>query len=46
MLAYAPKTAIEEGLQHFATWVRTQAVNNDGGYERSLAELKEKGLLK
>ena len=46
LLAYTPQTTIETGLQHFAAWVSTQQVINDGGYERSLSELKEKGLLK
>lgn len=46
LLAYTPQTTIETGLQHFAAWVNTQQVTNDGGYERSLSELKEKGLLK
>lgn len=46
LLAYTPQTTIETGLQHFVEWVCTQQVTNDGGYERSLSELKEKGLLK
>ncbi len=46
MLAYLPQTDIETGLRHFADWVGTQQVNNDEGYERSLSELKEKGLFK
>jgi dTDP-L-rhamnose 4-epimerase len=46
MLAYLPQTAMETGLRHFADWVSTQQISNDGGYERSIAELKEKGLFK
>lgn len=46
ILNYTPITNIETGLKNFAQWVGTQQVSNNGEYERSLSELKEKGLLK
>lgn len=45
MLGYEPKVSFGEGLQKFAEWVNTQEVQEDQ-YQRSIDEMKEKGLYK
>lgn len=45
LLGYKAKVAFKEGIQKFCQWVDTQPVEKDE-YERSLAELKDKGLFK
>jgi dTDP-L-rhamnose 4-epimerase len=42
---FQPSVSIEEGLRRFAEWVHAEPVGADG-YERSLEELKARGLLK
>jgi dTDP-L-rhamnose 4-epimerase len=42
---FTPEYRFEEGIQHFANWVKTQSLEVDN-YEKSIAELKEKGLYK
>ena len=44
-LGWSPRVSFAEGLANFVSWVQTQAVT-DGGYERSLAEMRQKNLLK
>ena len=46
ILSYKAKTNIEEGLWKFAEWVKTQEIQHDDSYEKSLQELKEKRLFK
>lgn len=40
-----PSVSVEEGLRRFVEWVREEPIGIDG-YERSLEELKTRGLLK
>lgn len=44
-LGFKAKTTIEEGLQKFVDWVKTQPIV-ESKYEQSLQELREKKLLK
>lgn len=44
LLGVTAKTTFSEGIQKFAAWVKTQKVSKDG-YEESLDELKQRGLL-
>lgn len=39
------KVSFEEGIKHFTNWVQTQP-KEESSYEKSLQELKEKGLFK
>lgn len=45
LLAWEPKIRFCEGLRRFLSWVKPQQVGSDG-YERSLAELRLRGMLK
>jgi len=45
VLGFNPKVSFEEGIKNFTDWVNEQEVAADG-YERSLEEMKAKGLLK
>lgn len=44
-LGYTPRVTFAAGLERFAQWVGTQAVESDR-YEESLQELRAKGLFK
>ncbi len=44
-LGFVPKTNFETGIKLFADWVNTQQIEKDN-YEKSMAELAAKGLLK
>jgi dTDP-L-rhamnose 4-epimerase len=44
-IGYTPKVSFAEGVQAFSKWVVTQEIG-DSGYERSVEELRSKGLLK
>jgi dTDP-L-rhamnose 4-epimerase len=43
-LGWSPQTSIEEGLQFFTEWVRTEPLPHDR-YEDSLKELRARGLF-
>jgi len=43
-LGFAPQVDVATGLGKFVAWMNAQEIATDG-YERSLAELREKGLL-
>ena len=45
ILGFKPEITIEEGIQKFTEWVKTEEVQHDN-YEQSLTELREKGLLR
>lgn len=45
LLGYEPTISFEEGISNFVRWVETQDVKEDD-YEKSINELKEKGLFK
>ncbi|MEG6585029.1 NAD-dependent epimerase/dehydratase family protein [Dendrosporobacter sp. 1207_IL3150] len=45
MLGFAPKYEFEYGISRFVDWVNKQAINDDN-YDRSIEELKVKGLYK
>lgn len=45
LLAFNPKVEFSEGIRRFTAWVNTQAVQADA-YERSIAEMKSRGLYK
>lgn len=44
-LGFEPKVSFEEGIRRFTAWVNTQEVVEDK-YEKSIEEMKEKGLYK
>lgn len=44
ILSYTPKTQIDEGMESFVKWVLSEEIQKDN-YERSLDELKKRGLL-
>lgn len=44
-LRFKPKVSFEEGIKLFTNWVNSQKVNNDN-YDKSILELKAKGLFK
>lgn len=44
-LGFEPKVSFEEGIRRFTTWVENQEVVEDK-YEKSIEEMKEKGLYK
>jgi dTDP-L-rhamnose 4-epimerase len=45
ILEFKPSVFIEEGLQRFVNWVKSEQIQVDG-YEQSLEELRTKGLFK
>ena len=44
-LNFVPKVSFAEGVKAFSQWVESQEIS-DSGYERSVSELRAKGLLK
>ena len=44
-LEFEPKISFEEGIKRFTTWVNAQEIVEDK-YEKSIKEMKEKGLYK
>ena len=44
-LGFEPKVGFEEGINRFVKWVNLQEVSEDK-YEKSITEMKEKGLYK
>tara|TARA_R110002167_G_scaffold206691_15_gene410791 strand:- start:775 stop:1908 length:1134 start_codon:yes stop_codon:yes gene_type:complete len=44
-LGFTPKVDFEEGIKRFTKWVNTQEIKEDN-YEKSIAEMKEKGMYK
>ena len=45
LLGFTPKYNFKKGISEFINWVKTQEVNDDK-YEKSIQELKDKGLMK
>ena len=45
LLGFEPRVTFASGIRSFVEWVRSQPVTDDA-YERSLAELREKGLMR
>jgi dTDP-L-rhamnose 4-epimerase len=45
ILGFQPKYTFEQGIQNFIDWVNQQEMNEDN-YEKSIQEMKEKGLYK
>ena len=45
ILNYEPKVFFKEGISRFIDWVETQEIGQDN-YEKSIQEMKEKGLYK
>lgn len=45
LLGYEPKVSFKEGISRFVNWVDHQKVEKDD-YERSISEMREKGLYK
>ena len=45
LLGYKPKYDFQEGITEFVKWVKKQEIKEDK-YEKSIQELKEKGLMK
>ena len=44
-IGYRPRVTFAEGVKRFAAWVLTQEIE-DSGYQRSVDEMRAKGLLK
>lgn len=44
-LGFKPSVSFHEGINKFCTWVKQQDVKSEG-YEKSLQEMKDKGLFK
>ncbi|HDS1102704.1 TPA: GDP-mannose 4,6-dehydratase [Stenotrophomonas maltophilia] len=44
-IGYRPRVTFAEGVKRFAAWVLTQQIE-DSGYQRSVDEMRAKGLLK
>lgn len=44
-LSFSPQVGFHQGIERFAQWVNTQEVGKDQ-YEKSIQEMKEKGLFK
>lgn len=44
-LGFSPKVDFDEGIKRFTNWVNTQEVKEDN-YEKSILEMKEKGMYK
>jgi dTDP-L-rhamnose 4-epimerase len=45
LLGFEPHFDFKQGIANFATWVNAQEVHEDG-YEKSISEMKSKGLYK
>lgn len=45
VLGYSPKMSFEVGLRNFVNWVKEQEIQSDN-YEKSITEMKKKGLMK
>ena len=45
LLGFTPKYNFQEGISEFVKWVKTQEVKEDK-YDKSIQELKQKGLMK
>jgi dTDP-L-rhamnose 4-epimerase len=45
VLGFSPKTSLEVGLRNFVNWVKEQEIQSDN-YEKSITEMKKKGLMK
>lgn len=45
LLGYKPSVSFEEGIINFVKWVKNQDIKEDN-YEKSINEMKEKGLYK
>ena len=44
-LGFVPKIDFKDGIKRFTNWVNTQEIKEDN-YEKSIAEMKEKGMYK
>ncbi|MCE3294331.1 MAG: wbiB [Crocinitomicaceae bacterium] len=45
-IGFETKVSFSEGVALFSEWVKSQEIEKDNGYERSLAEMNKKGLFK
>lgn len=45
LLGFTTRISFEEGIRRFAEWVQTQPAQ-EAGYEKSIREMKDKGLIK
>jgi dTDP-L-rhamnose 4-epimerase len=46
LLSYEPAYDFKTGIKKFADWVKTISINENDNYEKSLLEMKSKGLFK
>ena len=46
ILGFKPSNSIEDGLEKFCEWVNTCSLDSENQYEKSLDELRSKGLFK
>ena len=45
LLGFSPKFDFKKGISEFVNWVKTQEIKEDN-YDKSVKELKDKGLMK
>jgi dTDP-L-rhamnose 4-epimerase len=46
LLGFVPKYDFESGIKLFTNWVKTENIDNTNSYQKSLAEMRNKGLFK
>ena len=46
ILGYQPQISFNNGIEKFCLWANSQEVKHDNNYQKSIRELKEKGLYK
>jgi dTDP-L-rhamnose 4-epimerase len=46
LLSYEPSYDFKKGITRFAQWVKSTPIEKNDNYEKSLSEMKEKGLFK
>jgi dTDP-L-rhamnose 4-epimerase len=46
LLGFVPKYDFEQGIKLFTDWVKTESIGNNNLYQKSLTEMRNKGLFK
>jgi dTDP-L-rhamnose 4-epimerase len=46
LLDFSPKYTFEKGIKMFSNWVKQEKIENANSYQKSLMEMRDKGLLK
>jgi len=45
-LGFIPKVSFKNGLKQFTNWVNSQQIDTENAYDKSIEEMKQKGLFK